>query len=149
MDQILMQWTTERLPRGPIATSNVAPGQQVSGRFQDVTISAALVEKLATLLKKHEQGRARGRENPLSFLETSIPEIAGRADLLEIPRAQWKALQADAQQDAHENGDGCSAEDEAACANLFTRFESLLESIAGSYYVSLEKIDAILEEANG
>jgi hypothetical protein len=148
MDQILAQWKTERLPRGPIATTNVALDQQDSGRFEEVTISAALVEKLATLLNEHEQGRARGKENPLSFLESSIPEIAGRTDLLEIPRAQWKALQADAQQDAHENGKGSSAEDEAACANLFARFESLLASLAGSYYVSLENIDAILEEAN-
>jgi|GEM_PF-6221355 len=148
MDQILAQWTIERLPRGPIAITNVALEQQVSGRFEEVTISAALVEKFATLVNEHEQGRARGKENPLSFLETSIPEIAGRADLLEIPRAQWKALQADAQQDAHENGNGCSVEDEAACANLFARFESLLASIAGSYYLSLENIDAILEEAN-
>ncbi|MEY2485955.1 MAG: hypothetical protein QOH39_1603 [Verrucomicrobiota bacterium] len=148
MDEILAQWTSERLPRGPIAVTNVALEHQISGRFEEITISAELVEKFATLLNEHEQGRARGKGNPLSFLEASIPEIAGRADLLEIPRAQWKALQADAHHDAHENGNGCSADDEAACANLFARFESLLGSLAGSYYLSLENIDAILDEAN-
>jgi hypothetical protein len=148
MDEIFAEWTAERLPRGPMGVTNVALEQQVTGRFEEVTISAELVEKIATLLNEHEQGRARGKENPLSFLEASIPEIAGRADLLAIPRAQWKALHADAQHDAHENGKGCNADDEAACANLFTRFESLLGSLAGSYYLSLENIDAILDEAN-
>lgn len=146
--EILAQWTTERLPRGPIASADVALEQQVSGRFDDVTISAALVEKIATLLNEHEQGRARGKDNPLTFLEASIPESAGRPDLLALPRNQWKAVHADAQHDAHENGRGCDADDEAACAELFARFEALLGSLAGSYYLSLEEIDAILVEAN-
>jgi hypothetical protein len=148
MDGVLAQWTIERLPRGPIAVTNVAVEQQVSGRFEEVTISAELVEKIATLLNEHEQGRARGKENPLGFLEASIPESAGRPDLLAIPRTQWRALHDDAQHDAHENGHGCNADDEATCANLFTRFESLLGSLAGSYYLSLENIDAILDQAN-
>lgn len=146
--EILAQWTTDRLPRGPIEGANVALEQQVSGRFDDVTISATLVEKIATLLNEHERGRARGKDNPLTFLEASIPESAGRPDLLALPRNQWKAVQADAQHDAHENGRGCDADDEAACAELFARFEALLGSLAGSYYLSLEGIDAILVEAN-
>lgn len=148
VDKILAQWTTEGLPRGPIAATNVALEQQVIGRFEEVTISAEMVARISTLLNEHEQGLARGKENPLTFLEASIPESAGRPDLLAIPRAQWKALQADAQQDAHENGHGCTADDEIACEDLFARFESLLSALAGSYYLSLENIDAILEEAN-
>ena len=145
---IFAQWETEKLPRSPITTANAVLEERVSGRFTDVTISAELVEKIGTLLNEHEQGRARGKENPLTFLEASIPESAGRPDLLAIPRAQWKALHDDAQDDAHENGHGCNAEDEADCANLFSRFETLLSSLAGSYYRSLENLDAILEEAN-
>ncbi|MEP6673065.1 MAG: hypothetical protein ABJF10_28145 [Chthoniobacter sp.] len=146
--EILSQWTTERLPRGPLVVAHVALEQHVSGRFEEAMISAELVEKIAILLNEHEQGRARGKENPLSFLEASIPESAGRPHQLVIPRDQWKALHADAQHGAHENGQGCDADDEAACAELFTRFELLLGSLAGSYYLTLENIDAILREAN-
>lgn len=146
--EILAQWTTEKLPRGPIAVASMALEEQVSGRFAEVTISAELVERIAALLNEHEQGRARGKGNPLTFLEASIPESAGRPDLLAIPRAQWKALHGEAQHDAHENGHGCDADKEAACANLFNRFETMLSSLAGSYYHSLENIDAILDEAN-
>jgi hypothetical protein len=146
--ELLVKWTTEKLPRGPIAVSDVALERQVSGKFTEVTISGELVEIIAILLNEHEQGRARGKENPLTFLEASIPESAGRPDLLAIPRAQWKAIHGEAQHDAHENGHGCDADKEAACANLFDRFETMLSSLAGSYYHSLENIDAILDEAN-
>jgi hypothetical protein len=148
MDEILEQWTKESLPRGPILAADVTVEQQVSGRFEKAIISVELVEMIATLLNEHEQGRARGKGNPRSFFAASIPESAGRPDLLAIPTAQWKTLHADAQHGAHENGEGCDADDEASCAELFTRFESLLSSLAGSYHVSLENIDAILDEAN-
>ena len=146
--EVLAQWAAENLPRGPITVSSVALEEPVRGRFAEATISAELVERMAVLLNEHEQGLARGKENPLTFLEASIPESAGRPDLLAIPRAQWKALHGEAQHDAHENGHGCDADKEAACANLFNRFETLLSSLAGSYYHSLENIDAILDEAN-
>lgn len=145
---VLEQWTTEKLPRSPLTIANVTIEEKVAGRFMDVTVSGALVEKIATLLNEHEQGLARGKENPLTFLKASIPESAGRPDVLSIPRAQWKALHDDAQGLAHENGRGCDADDAANCANLFDRFETLLSSLAGSYYRSLENLDAILDEAN-
>jgi len=148
VDEILAQWTKESLPRGPILAADVTVEQQVNGRFEKAIISVELVEMIATLLNEHEQGRARGKGNPLSFLEASIPESAGRPDLLAIPSAQWKTLHTDALHGVHENGEGYDAGDETSCAELFTRFESLLSSLAGSYHVSLEKIDAILDEAN-
>lgn len=151
LDRIFTRWATEKLPRGPIVASSGVLEEQVTGRFVAVTISAELVEQLAELLNEHEQGRARGRNNPLTFLEAAIPESAGRPDLLAMPRAQWKALQDDALHLVHENGGGCDKDDEAACASLFQRFETLLSSLssfAGSYYHSLENLDAILEEAN-
>lgn len=148
MDRILAQWTKESLPRGPILAADATVEQQVSGRFEKAIISLELVEMIATLLNEHEQGRERGKGNSLIFLEASIPESAGRPDLLVIPGTQWKTLHEDAQHGTHENGEGYDADDETSCAELFTRFESLLSSLAGSYHVSLEKIDAILDEAN-
>jgi hypothetical protein len=151
LDRILAGWTAEKLPRGPIVTSSGALEAQVTGRFVAVTISPKLAEQLVELLDDHEQGRARSVDNPLRFLEICIPESAGRPDLLASPREQWKLLQKDAVHLTHENGGGCDEEDEAACTSLFQRFEMLLSSLsnlAGSYYQSLENLDAILEEAN-
>lgn len=149
LDRIVVRWNEEQLPRGPIALTNVAPEEQrTGGKFDPVTISAEITEMIADLLNQHEQGRARAKENPLAFLKTSIPESAGRPDLLAIPGNQWKELHDEALRRAHENGKGCDARDEADCANLLDRFETLLSSLAGSYYRSLENIDAILDEAN-
>jgi hypothetical protein len=148
LNRILVRWAAEKLPRGPIQGSSGALEGEAAGRFIAATISAELVQELAELLNEHEQGRVRGKDNPLTFLEACIPESAGRVDLLAMPRLQWKALQQDARQLTHENGAGCDKDDEAACADLFQRFETLLSSLAGSYYNSLENIDAILEQAN-
>jgi hypothetical protein len=151
LNRISARWSEEKLPRVPIVASSGALEPQVTGRFDAVTISAELVEQLVDLINEHAQGRARSQDNPLTFLETCIPESAGRPDLLALPRTQWKLLQKDAVHLTHENGGGCDEDDEAACASLFQRFETLLSSLgslAGSYYHSLENLDAILEEAN-
>ena len=55
--------------RSSIAPANVTLEEQVSGRFSEVTISAELVEKIGKLLNEHEQGLARGKGNPFTFLK--------------------------------------------------------------------------------
>lgn len=148
LNRISARWSEEKLPTVPIVASSGVLEAQVTGRFDAATISPELVEELVELINEHKQGRVRSLDNPLRFLEICIPESAGRPDLLATPRAQWKLLQKDALELTHENGGGYDEDDEAACASLFERFETLLSSLAGSYYLSLENLDAILEEAN-
>jgi hypothetical protein len=145
VEDLLISWKNHHLPRS--ADSFESAKIEIEPPA-NVPIAEPVLTKIQVLLREHEDGMTRGKENLNLFLQAFWPNPAAGASLPEAHVQMWKKLHAWFRAHCHENGEPLPNDISQTMEKKFEQLESIFLSAADRYLNTISTLDEILDRAN-
>jgi len=146
LDEIAIVWKIENLPIDGIFP--ITNSKEENEPLNDLPIPRILFQKIAILIKDHEETREKPNEAATRLFETIAPYNQKAGDILGPIIMQWRTVTDWFMKKAHDSGRQDNDIDGDEFLRQFLLFEGILGALIGSFYKTIEGLDEILEDTN-
>jgi hypothetical protein len=149
LDEIVKKWERHGLPMdGSVPESLVTEPKPEVSSSQAILLPRKLFHLVAQFLGDHRAARMTNKEIAARLFDACSPPARPAGGVLKPAILQWLAVTEWFVQRAHDSGKPDADCDEGELCSQFQLFEATLGALVGSFYNTLDELDAILEEAN-
>jgi len=147
LDNIASVWDREVVVPPRSVDGQTAARSGITGDTE-VRLPRRLLMMIERLIRRHQAVRETKKQKARRMFQALVPETAKTPYSLAASVGLWYQFTKGLEALAHESVEGLRDNDVAVLESKFQQFEALLTSILAPFFVAVDELDEILEDAN-